>query len=287
MSVTKLEKAKVEIIISHPFYATLLFNTKLNADPTIPTAQVNQRGDITYNPEFMESLSVPQIVFVLAHELMHTVFLHMVRRGERDPEKWNYAGDAVINDVLEQNGVGLPVPGAVNWPGASELSTETIYNLLPESTQLDPKLIDLVPEGQLTQEEKDQLEQEVRVTVNKAMNAAKMQGKLSGSLEKFVRKLLNITTPWEDILERYMTDYTSQDYSWKRPNRRFEEEYLPSLAKQPSMGELALVIDISGSVSKEELQYYNAHMKRIISQTRPTKVHVFIYRHAGAKACYF
>jgi predicted metal-dependent peptidase len=49
---------------------------------------------------------------------------------------------------------------------------------------------------------------------------------------------------------------------------------MPSVAKQPAMGELVIQVDVSGSISQKELAYYNGHLSRIVAQCRPTKVHV-------------
>jgi predicted metal-dependent peptidase len=40
------------------------------------------------------------------------------------------------------------------------------------------------------------------------------------------------------------------------------------------MGELAIQVDVSGSICKQELDYYNGHLSRIVKQCNPTKVHV-------------
>jgi len=73
-----------------------------------------------------------------------------------------------------------------------------------------------------------------------------------------------------------MTGMTSADYSWARPNRRFipNGDYLPSVGKAPTMGELVVQVDVSGSISKPELDAYNGHLKRIVEQCRPEKTHV-------------
>ena len=79
--------------------------------------------------------------------------------------------------------------------------------------------------------------------------------------------------PWHDILERYMTSFSRGEYSWARPNRRFQQ-YLPSTGKTPEMGEVVIQVDVSGSISKLELDHYNGHMKRIVEMCNPERVHV-------------
>jgi predicted metal-dependent peptidase len=50
--------------------------------------------------------------------------------------------------------------------------------------------------------------------------------------------------------------------------------YMPSVARQPAMGEVVIQVDVSGSISRQELAYYNGHLSRIVAQCRPTKVYV-------------
>jgi predicted metal-dependent peptidase len=260
---------------------------KLIEDSTIPTAAVDQRGQIYYNPKFFEKLSVDQIVFVLCHEIGHVIGQHASRRGARHPKKWNIAGDAWINDMLKDSGIGQTIEGCVNMPGSKDETVDEIYNKLPD----DPNGggpggtgDDLIERGTpLTQEEADRIDAETRVEVAQAAQAAKAQGKMPGSLAKIVADLIDPGTPWHDILERYMTSFTRGDYSWARPNRRFANAYLPSTGKTSEMGEVVIQVDVSGSISKLELDHYNGHMKRIVEQCSPERVHVLYVDTAVAK----
>ncbi len=292
--VSKLDKAKAQIVLDHPFFSSILLKKSLTPDDSIPTLCVNARGHIRYNPEFIESLTVPQIVWALCHEVGHVIGQHATRRGSRDPKKWNYAGDAWINDMLNDCKVGEPIPHTVDMPGSKDKTTETIYDELPDSdgnggggsggnpdgsgsdNSFDNGIGDDIDYEDLTESEKQEIEAQAKVEIAQAAQAAKMRGRLSGKLAEIVADIINVKTPWYDILERYMIGVTKQDYSWKRPNRRFigQGHYLPSIGTLPSMGEVVLQVDVSGSISAKELSFYNGHMRRIIEQCRPEKVHV-------------
>lgn len=294
MNVTKLDKAKVAIGLDHPFFASILYKRQLVADKTIPTLAVSNRGTIYYNPEFVESLSVPQLVWGLCHEVGHVICQHAVRRGSRDHKKWNYAGDAWINDTLDSCNVGQRIPNTVDMSGSKDKTTEQIYDELPDTPgggggsqgqgqggaqymDGDGMGDDLRDEGApLSEAEKDEIEAQTKIDIAEAAQIAKAKGKLPGKLAEFVAEILNPKTPWHEILERYMTDMAKGEYSWARPNRRFMSQrmYLPSTGRIPKMGEVVIQVDISGSVSQQEIAYYNGHLKRIIEQTHPEKVHV-------------
>jgi predicted metal-dependent peptidase len=278
MAVTTLDRAKVSIVTQHPFFASILMKRKLIEDNTIPTAAVDQRGQIYYNKSFVEKLSVDELVFLLCHEVGHVIGQHALRRGTRQAKKWNIAGDAWINDMLKDAGIGQQIEGCVNMPGSKDETVDAIYNKLPD----DPNGggpggtgDDLIERGSpLTSEEADRIDAETRVEIAQAAQAAKAQGKMPGGLAKIVADLIDVPTPWYDILHRHMTNLTRGDYTWSRPNRRFTNCYLPSTGKVAKMGAVAILVDVSGSISKLELDHYNGHLKAIVEQCNPETVHV-------------
>lgn len=294
--VTKLDKAKVAIGLDHPFFASILYKRQLVKRDDIPTLAVSNRGTIYYNPQFVESLTVPQLVWGLCHEVGHVICQHATRRGSRDHKKWNYAGDAWINDTLDSCNVGQRIPNTVDMHGSKDKTTEQIYDELPDNPNSqgqgqgqgkgqgsgeymdgDGMGDDILEEGApLSEAEKNEIEAQAKIDLAEAAQVAKAKGKLPGALAEFVSDILNPKTPWHEILERYMTDMAKGSYSWARPNRRFMSQrmYLPSVGRIPKLGEVVIQVDISGSVTKKEIAYYNGHLKRIIEQTHPEKVHV-------------
>lgn len=279
MAVTTLDRAKVAIVTQHPFFASILMKRKLIEDNTIPTAAVDQRGQIYYNKDFVDKLCVDELVFLLCHEVGHVIGQHALRRGSRNAKRWNIAGDAWINDMLRDAGVGQMIQGGVDMPGSKDETVDVIYNKLPDDPSSDGPGgtgNDLIERGTpLTPEEADRLDAETRVEIAQAAQAAKAQGKMPGALAKIIADLIDPGTPWHEILERYMVSFTKGDYSWSRPNRRFADyAYLPSVGKTAQMGELVVQVDVSGSISPTELAHYNGHMQRIIEQCSPERVHV-------------
>ena len=282
---SKLDKAKAQIVLDHPFFASILLKRKLTEDNTIPTLAVDARGNIFYNKDFIDNLTVPQVVWGLCHEIGHVIGQHAMRKKHRDHRKWNYAGDAWINDMLNDAGVGQPIENTVNMPGSKDKTTETIYDELPDDqsgkgsgkgNSFDNGLGDDIKYEDLTESERQEIEASNKVDIAQAAQAAKARGKLSGKLADIVADVINVKTPWYEILERYMTEYVKQDQSWLRPNRRHigAGNYLPSMAREPSMGTVVVQIDVSGSITKQELNYYAGHLSRISKQCNPDKIHV-------------
>ena len=288
--VSKIDKAKAQIVLDHPFFASILLKRKLTPTKDVPTLAVDARGNIYYNEKFVENLTVPQLVWGLCHEIGHVVGQHALRKKHRNHQKWNYAGDAWINDMLDDCNVGTRIPNTVDMKGSKDKTTETIYDELPDSpdgnangsgdgsnsSNWDNGLGDDIMQENLSESEIKEIEANGKVEIAQAAQAAKARGKLPGKLAEMVADILNVKTPWYDILERYMTDCVKQDQTWTKPNRRHigAGVYLPSIASEPAMGELAIQVDVSGSISRRELDYYNGHLSRIIKQCNPTKVHV-------------
>jgi predicted metal-dependent peptidase len=286
--VTKLDKAKAQIVLDHPFFASILLKRKLTPRNDISTLAVNARGDIFYNEKFVEGLTVPQVVWGLCHEIGHVIGQHALRIKHRKHKKWNYAGDAWINDMLDDAHVGERIPNTVDIQGSKDKTTETIYDELPDPPDggdggdgggdegFDNGLGDDIMQEDLTDSEIKEIEANSKVEIAQAAQAAKARGKLPGKLAEIVAGILNVKTPWYDILERHMTDSVKQDQTWTKPNRRHigAGVYLPSIASEPAMGELAIQVDVSGSITQRELDYYNGHLSRIVKQCNPTKVHV-------------
>ena len=97
----KLTKAKAKLVMSQPFFASLVCNLPLIEDANLnpPTMATNGKY-IKFHPEFVEKCTLAEVIFVLCHEVGHCMFQHMFRRKHRDPKRWNIAGDYIINDML-------------------------------------------------------------------------------------------------------------------------------------------------------------------------------------------
>lgn len=82
------------------FDASVLTSMTLEPADWIPTAATDCMKHVWYNPKFFEDMTSACIRTVLAHEGRHKVFMHGLRRGDRNPKLWNIAGDFIINKSL-------------------------------------------------------------------------------------------------------------------------------------------------------------------------------------------
>ena len=281
------EKGRAILVLSHPFFAGVMLKFKQVWTTDIPTAAITSRGRVLHlNPEWVERevRSASRMVFLLCHECLHYMWLHGARRGNRTPDKWNIAGDAVINETLVSMGVGEFIDGGVRWPGAEKMSAEQVYALLPEpdgngAGGIGNDLSGEDGEGDgLTEGEQREIEAQVKMDVAQAERVAKMKGTVSGQLQGLIDGIIQVKTPWHAILERFMTALVNESISWKRPSKRGYDAgvYLPGKMKDPGMGTIVLAVDTSASVGDRELQNFHGHIARIIEQCNPERV-VAIY----------
>ncbi len=279
----KVGKAKSLLILDHPFFGTACTKRPIIYTDTVPTAAMSATGQMYMNVDFCAPLSVRQLMFLLAHEAMHYMLAHGLRRGHRDPKAWNVAADKVINDTLIDAGVGDFIDGGITLDGAREMAAESLYdenddgggegpgglgNDIGDPTDADGQPLDDATIHQL--------EAEAKIDAIQSAKAAKAVGKLPASIERMVEELVNVSTPWYDILERFMAGKIKDGYSWNRPNRRFiaRNIYIPGTDYVPKMGPIVIGVDTSGSIGPDEIAMFNGHINRIIDTCNPEVVHV-------------
>jgi predicted metal-dependent peptidase len=289
---SKLAKAMARMVLDHPFFATLLLGMRLREDSKTKTACTNGR-EIRYNPGFIDSMHVDQVVFVLAHLVMHVAHLHPLRRNARNPGRFNKAGDYAINGILREAGLSM-LPGALYKKEYDNLAAEQIYEQLPgssddrdgngngsgENGNDDPGGCGGFEDARdeygntLSKAERQHEEAKVTLSIQRAAQAAKAQGKLPGSLERLVHEMVHPILDWREILRTFIDHTARNDYSWLHPNRRHIAGgiYLPSF-RSNGLKPLVLAVDTSGSIGQDELNQFQAELNDIL-QSYPSTVHI-------------
>jgi predicted metal-dependent peptidase len=114
----RLVKAKIKLQSRSPFFSYLALYVKFrkvdkNALGGTYTMGVSPDGILYYNDEWIESLTDEEIIGVLCHEILHLSLLHLLRRGNREHDKWNIAVDLAVNKILIDDGFDLPKGGLI------------------------------------------------------------------------------------------------------------------------------------------------------------------------------
>ena len=268
-------KARAKLIMDQPFFGTLCMRLKPIETDKVPTGATDG-VHLYYNPRWCLKLNQFERLGFLAHEVMHCVLHHMLRRQKRNKTQWNIACDHAINLNLRDIGFNLPAGGM--WEDKyRDMNAEHIYSILPPQPEeeFDPGgcggVLDHpdAAKGQPT----GMTETDWKVATMAAAENAKNRGKLPGNLATIIEEVITPILDWRTILMRFLRSSDKSDYSWVRFNKRLisQDLYLPGLYS-PALGEISIIVDTSGSVSDNELQYFSNETSAILQELNPSAV---------------
>ena len=96
-------------------------------------------GRLIVNPAFVARLKQNELVFVLAHELLHLALRTHDRAKGSGQLEFNYAHDYIINDILRAELGFTTIPaGGLDMPGARNRSAEDIVLQMRKNADLMP-----------------------------------------------------------------------------------------------------------------------------------------------------
>jgi predicted metal-dependent peptidase len=283
----KIQKARAALITSQPFFGSLALRLLLAERADIPTCAVDG-VTMFYNADFVEKLTMPELTGVVAHETLHCALDHIGRIKGRDHDQFNIACDYAVNPIIRDSGLTLPKSALID-SRYSDMSADQIYNLLPAKAPKDaaggtgagagsdpggcggmlPAPADMTPA------EVKKLAQDWKVATIQAANTARAAGKMPGSIARLVDEIKQPEIDWRDVLRGFVTSTIPTNYSWTPPNRRFIASglYLPKM-KPDRIGEIAIMIDTSGSINQTALAMFNAELNAILEDCMPDRTHV-------------
>jgi predicted metal-dependent peptidase len=135
---TKLSAARTRLILDRPFLGALVLRMPMKAaDPNWCKTIGTDARAFYYNPGYIDSLTLEQTQFALAHEALHCALSHFARREHRNHARWDVACDLAINPILIKEGM-TAVPGALYNIGYEGMMAEEIYPLVKENNEEQP-----------------------------------------------------------------------------------------------------------------------------------------------------
>jgi len=318
----RIQKARTTLLLDHPFFGTLLFRLGSKVSRSIATLATDGVS-LFYNPEFVDSLNAAELAGVLAHEVMHPALQHHTRRGDRSPVRWNMACDYAINPMLLDAGLTLPKDVLIDnrfrgmsaeriynlikeedkqegssgqpesHPGNGSGGSED-GSLQSDEAGSEPQapatpggvgqVLDAPePEAESGPSVAEQA-REWQIAVEQAETVAKVAGKLPRGAVRALEASQAARVDWRELLRRAWSDTIPSDYSWTHPNRRhvWSGLYLPGITSE-GVGEIAIAVDCSGSVSARQLGLFEAEIRWILAGQRPRLVHVLYFDAAVQK----
>ncbi len=301
---TKLSAARTRLILDKPFLGALVLRLPMiEADPAWCKTVATDAKAFYFNPEFIDALSLNQTQFILAHEALHCALSHFARRQHRDRHRWDLACDFAINPLLIEEGL-TPTPDALYLEQFAGMTAEEIYPCLDEDDRKqteDDHIYDADSDGKggsagsggnrseqkgggsseqkdekrqsgagrpppLSAQERERLSVQWRQRMAGAAQQAMAAGKMGGALARMIDHLLQPELPWRMLLARYMTATARDDYNYSRPSKREGSAILPSMRSDEV--DIAVALDISGSIGDEEMRQFVSEVDAIKAQVR-------------------
>jgi predicted metal-dependent peptidase len=302
----KLITARVGLLLRASFFGNLATRLKLvNADEWCSTAATDGRH-FYYNSRFIQMLRPKEIEFLFGHEVLHCVYDHFGRRGDRDPQLFNIANDFAVNADLIKHRVGekITTVPCLHDPKYDGLSSEEIYDQLMQNVQkismsdLLDKLIDEHLDGEGDgdgdgdgdQEGKgkgrpklsDADRQAIRDEIKEAMLAAAATADGAGNIPAGVKRLIQeLTEPkmnWRELLRMQLESTIKSDYTWMRASRKgwHMDAVMPGMKLDP-MIDIAVALDASGSISEKMLKDFLSEIQGIMDSFPAYRIHVVTF----------
>jgi predicted metal-dependent peptidase len=237
-------------------------------------AVLAERMEIFINPD--KDLSLAEMRFVMAHEMLHVGLLHHKREEKRDHFVWNIACDFVINAWLKDLGVGEMPKGGLYDPAYFGMSAEQVYDRLMENVEYVHTLVtfrgqgqgDMLPSGARggprkigTKTIDDNLAEELmKQGIEKHMNDKR--GLLPAGLMEMIAPIREKAPLWKIALSRWFDvrfEPTAPARTFVRPSRR--QSSTPDIPRPryavpqtpDSSGVFGVVLDTSGSMHAQLL----------------------------------
>lgn len=132
----EIQSIKKGIVSHFPLLESFMLRVPFQKTNDVKTAATNGH-QVFYSDSYTSKLTFEEKIFLFAHEIMHIAFDHVMRSDNKDPEIWNQATDAVINQKLKASGLPMPA-GGIDIPEAANNSAEEMYEKLMKKKTKNP-----------------------------------------------------------------------------------------------------------------------------------------------------
>lgn len=307
--------ARVGLLLRHPFFGNMATRLRiLSADDWLPTAAVDGRN-LYFNTQFFNAMSNKEIEFVIAHEILHCVFGHLDRRGDRIPKLYNIAADYIVNNTLVRDRIGEN-PKIVDcfqdfkyegW------SSEEVYDDLYDQAQQDLEEIieQLKQEGEMLdehlepnegdeneegKEEKDgkgnsisksrpkyskeemkKIKNEIKEGMLQAAQSAGA-GNVPGEVARMIKELTEPKMNWRELLRQQIQSTIKNDFTFQRPGRKgwHTGAVLPGQNFDETI-DICVALDMSGSIGDSQARDFLSEIKGIMEEYKDYRIKLWCF----------
>lgn len=302
--------ARVGLLLRHPFFGNMA--TRLivkHCDDWCPTAATDGRH-LYYNTQFFNALSNKEIEFVIAHEILHCVFDHIVRREDRIPILHNIACDYIVNNTLVRDRIGEMVKLVqcyqdFKYDGwTSEAVYDDLFKKAEENGQEYLKQLgDLLDEhvdweeapdnennkksangkgGEnqrptYTKEELKKIRDEIKENMISSAQAAGA-GNTPAEVQRIIKELTEPKMNWRELLRQQIQSTIRNDYTFSRPSRKgwHTGAVLPGMNFMDTI-DVAIGLDMSGSIGDHQAKDFLGEIKGIMEEYKDYNIKLWTF----------
>ena len=294
--IDKIIVARVGLLLRHPFFGNMATRLKIQDGSEWCATAATDGRTVFFNRDFFTPLSVKQIEFVLAHEILHNVFDHLGRTEGRDRKIFNIAADYCVNGQLVRDRIGEQPPEIKIFHDSKYYgwAAEAVYDDIKDKMDdeqlaaLGQLLDDHVDWGdqdgngsgnkpKYSKEELKQIRDEIREATIAAAQAAGA-GNTPAGIQRMIKELTEPKMNWREIIRQQIQSTIKNDYSFMRPNRKgwHMNAVLPGQQFQETI-DICVAIDMSGSIGDEQAKDFMAEIKGIMQEYQDFKIKVWCF----------
>jgi predicted metal-dependent peptidase len=306
--VEKLTTARVGLLLKAPFFGNMATRMRLiDATDWCPTAATDGRG-FFYNKDFVNKLSVKKLEFLFAHEICHAIFDHFGRCGSRDRMLANIAQDYAVNQILVDERIGEKITEVQICYDSKYrgMAWEEIYDELYEKAEkismpellkqlgdlLDEHLKEGDSEGDgdsdkdgkgkgnrpsISKEDLQKIKDEIKQAMIQSAAAAGA-GKTPAGIQRMIKNMTEPKMDWRQLVQQEIQSIVRNDYSFQRVNRKSMHSgaILPGM-KEATTIDVAIAIDMSGSIGEEDATVFLSEIKGIMDQYEDFSINLWCF----------
>jgi predicted metal-dependent peptidase len=305
----KLITARVGLLLKAPFFGNMATRMQIiDATDWCPTAATNGRN-FYYNRDFVNKLSVKKLEFLFGHEILHCVFDHFGRVGSRDRRLSNIAQDYAVNQILVDERVGQKIDEVQIcydskyrgkaweeiydelYEKAEKISMEELLEALGDT--LDEHINedgDGEGDGQgsgdkegksgkprFSKEEAQAIRDEIKQAMIQSAAAAGA-GNVPMGVQRLIKDLTEPKMNWRELIRMNIQSIIRNDYSFARPSRKAMHSgaILPGMKNDETI-DVAIAIDMSGSIGVEDATVFLSEVKGIMDQYQDYAIDIWCF----------
>lgn len=294
------------MVVEDKFVHEILMMMQKSPSTAIETMGVAVEGSILhlyYNPAFVETLTDPELRYVVTHEIYHVALHHVGCRMPEDPNAhklYNIAADLAINSLIPvspervmpkyrketsdvivnkksgiKNGqeIGL-LPKQFGFP--EKLSMEQYVMLLREKFGNNGEGLEGIGgfDNHDKWAESEVIKEVIRNKIEQMSKKSSVWGSMPGDIKELILAAQRSQVRWSRILKQYLglLPSTKQQSTFTKPHRRYGWPYCGT--KRHHVDRKLVGVDDSGSIDKDDLSQFLTEVNTL-AEVQPVDLQVF------------